>query len=84
MNMPSPPLADCAVLVVGGSSGIGRGVALASALWGARVAVVGRRRTETEATAAELGGHAVLADIRQPADCRRIAEEATAALGQID
>ena len=35
------PLADKTVLVVGGNAGIGRGVVIAAAEWGAEVAVVG-------------------------------------------
>ncbi|GAA4984124.1 SDR family oxidoreductase [Yinghuangia aomiensis] len=79
--MPKPDFADRRVLVVGGSSGVGRGIALAAAAQGARVAVVGRRAALLAEVAAETGGTAITADLAEPEDCARIADEAVAALG---
>lgn len=59
--VPPRALEDETVLVVGGSSGFGRQVALASARAGARVIVVGRDPAKSHATAQEasaLGPHA--------------------------
>ncbi|NUU23485.1 MAG: SDR family oxidoreductase [Streptomycetaceae bacterium] len=73
--------ADRRLLVVGGSSGIGRSIALSAAAQGARVAVVGRRAELLEEVAAKSGGVAVAADLADPGDCARIAEEAADGLG---
>ncbi len=73
------------VLVVGASAGIGRAVALRAARDGARIAVVARRTDALESlTKAARGGTIITADLSSPTDCARIAEEAGAALGQID
>jgi NAD(P)-dependent dehydrogenase (short-subunit alcohol dehydrogenase family) len=73
------------VLVVGASAGIGRAVALRAARDGARIAVVARRQDALESLTKEAGGGTIIAaDVSVPADCARIAEEAGAALGQID
>lgn len=73
------------VLVVGGSSGIGRSVALTTAAQGARVAVVGRRADLVREVAAKAGdGVAIVADIAVADDCARVAEEAAAGLDGID
>lgn len=72
-------------LVVGASSGIGRGVAARLADLGMRVAIVGRRAALLAETAEAMrAACAIVADVREPADCDRIADEAAAALGPID
>ncbi len=62
---------DHVVLITGGGSGIGAGIAKAFAAHGARVAVMGRRVEPLEAMVAALGGQqralAVPADVRDPA-----------------
>jgi NAD(P)-dependent dehydrogenase (short-subunit alcohol dehydrogenase family) len=73
------------VLVVGASAGIGRAVALRAARDGARIAVVARRQDALESLTREAGGGTIItADLSLSADCDRIADEAGAALGQID
>jgi len=77
--------ADRRLLVVGGSSGIGRSIALAAAAQGARIAVVGRRTELLDEVVAKAGGGvAISADLADADDCARIAEEAVAELGGID
>ena len=68
-------------LVTGASRGIGRAIALELARAGARV-VIGYRSgaDEAAAVAAETGGRAVQADVADPADARRLVEEA----GEVD
>jgi NAD(P)-dependent dehydrogenase (short-subunit alcohol dehydrogenase family) len=78
-----------AVLVTGGSSGIGRACALALAAEGATVALAGRRRARLEETAANVrkaGGQPLVleGDVRDEATCARWAEACTQDLGGLD
>ena len=84
--MVSPPnLADQRLLVVGASTGIGRGFALAASALGAKVACAARTVSAVESTAAEAGAAcAIVGDVSVPADCDRIADEAAQALGGLD
>ncbi|WP_261567315.1 SDR family oxidoreductase [Frankia gtarii] len=77
-------LAGKRVLVVGGSSGLGRSVALTAAGMGAKVAVVGRRKTLIDEVAAEAGGVGIVADVCDESAARRAVDEAVAGLGGID
>ncbi|GIH62745.1 MULTISPECIES: SDR family NAD(P)-dependent oxidoreductase [Microbispora] len=81
-------MSERAVLVTGASRGIGRAIATAFAAAGDRVAIHHRGSPElAERVRAELpgAGHAVVqADVADPADARRMVEEAAAALGGID
>lgn len=74
------------VLIVGGSSGIGRAVGLHAAKHGAKVAFSARRadRLGDAVDAAGAGCVAIEADVRNPADCERLVSEAVAALGGLD
>ncbi|MDZ7708565.1 MAG: SDR family oxidoreductase [Trueperaceae bacterium] len=79
---------DRAVLVTGGSRGIGRAVAHAFARRGARVAI-GYRSDEAaaQATLAELPGGphaAVQADVADPLQAERLVTDAVAALNGLD
>jgi 3-oxoacyl-[acyl-carrier protein] reductase len=68
-------------LVTGASRGIGRAIAAELAAAGASV-VLGYHSgaEEAEAVAAEIGGRAVQADVSDPADAKRLVEEA----GELD
>ncbi len=54
-------------LVTGGSSGLGKAIATAFALAGAKVVVTGRRAQEIAAAAEEIGAVGVVGDARDPA-----------------
>lgn len=73
------------ILVVGGSAGIGRGVALAAGNAGARVAVVGRRQERLDDVVDTIGsGVAIAGDVSDAAECERVVREAVDALGGLD
>ncbi|MBA2528578.1 MAG: SDR family oxidoreductase [Euzebyales bacterium] len=73
------------VLVTGASGGIGSVTARAFAAEGARVAVHCNRNLEAaEALAAEIGGVALQADLREESDADRLVPAAFAALGRLD
>jgi 3-oxoacyl-[acyl-carrier protein] reductase len=74
------------VVVMGGSRGIGRSIALGFAQAGARVAICARGLPALEATRAELGEGAFAApcDLADAADIARFIPQAAAALGGID
>ena len=76
-------------LVTGASSGLGRDFASTLARAGARVAIHGRdpaRLRETRERIEAEGGRCVelTADLREPDACRRLVDEAHAALGRLD
>jgi NAD(P)-dependent dehydrogenase (short-subunit alcohol dehydrogenase family) len=79
-------LSDQRVLVVGGSSGVGREVGLAASRAGACVAFAARRRERLESAVAETGGkaHAISCDVTDDADCARAVADAVSALGGLD
>ena len=77
-------LAGKVALVTGGGRGIGRGIALELAGAGARVAVSARTREQVEATAAEVGGIAIEADVSERADVERMVATAEEELGPLD
>jgi 3-oxoacyl-[acyl-carrier protein] reductase len=73
------------VLVTGGSGGIGAATARALAAEGVRVAVhFHRNRDAAEDVAAEVGGVALGADLREEAQADALVPAALAALGRLD
>ena len=74
------------ILVIGGSSGVGREVGLAASRAGARVAFAARRRDRLDAAVAEAGdaAHAVRCDVAVAGECERVVAETASALGGID
>jgi len=85
-----PPFADCVVVVTGGSTGLGRAIAVGAADQGARVVVISYRSNaaEAEETASRvraLGAQAlcVQGDVGCEDDCRALAA-AAAPHGRID
>jgi NAD(P)-dependent dehydrogenase (short-subunit alcohol dehydrogenase family) len=74
------------MLVVGGSSGVGRAIGLAAADAGARVAFAGRRTELVEQAAAEGGAGAVAlhCDVREPDQCERVVTDTLARFGGLD
>lgn len=83
-----PELAGKAVIVTGGSRGLGRGIARALSDSGVRLALAGRDLAAAEAAAEEARGRgveamAIGADVALPEDCRRIVAEAEARLGPL-
>src|SRR5690242_16042610 len=84
-------IAGRAVVVTGGSRGIGKGIASVFARNGARVLITGRDFEAARAAADELGAQSpsgdvsyVLADVASREDCRRMAAVAQERLGGID
>lgn len=82
-------LKDKVALITGGSSGIGRAVALAWAREGARVVVSDTNRDGGEQTVAQvrgLGGEAlfVAADVSRPQDCEALVQRAVEKFGRLD
>jgi len=83
--MTDTPLSGRRVLVVGASSGIGAALAKAVVSAGGDVAVSARRSDRLDALVVEMGrGHAVPGDTTIPAEARRVANEAVAAMGGLD
>jgi NAD(P)-dependent dehydrogenase (short-subunit alcohol dehydrogenase family) len=85
----SGKLEDKGVVVTGGTSGIGRGIAQACAAEGARVVLAGRNQERGDEVKAEIeadGGecHFVATDITRVEDCRSLIAEAVGALGRVD
>lgn len=65
-------LAGKRVVVTGGGSGYGKGIAVVLVRAGAEVWITGRSREKLESTANETGAHPVVADVRSGADWDRL------------
>jgi NAD(P)-dependent dehydrogenase (short-subunit alcohol dehydrogenase family) len=73
------------ILVIGGSSGVGREVGLLASRAGARVAFAARRRELLDTAVAQAGNGAIAVRCDVTAsDCAKVVDEAAAALGGID
>ncbi|MEV7795261.1 SDR family NAD(P)-dependent oxidoreductase [Streptomyces sp. NPDC087512] len=88
--MTSVQLTDRNVLVTGGTRGIGRAIALTLARAGANVLTCHRQENEAASSLArelkEIPGehHVIRADVGDPAQVRRLLEEARARYGSLD
>lgn len=73
-------------VVTGGSSGIGLAIAKRFVEEGAHVFITGRRQTELEKAAGEIGKNvtAIQSDVSKPADLDRLYKEIAAKKGKID
>lgn len=71
-------------LVTGGGRGIGRGIAIELADAGMRIAVTARTRDEVEATAAEVDGLALTADVSDRVSVEKMVGDTERELGPID
>ncbi len=87
----APSMTGKAVLITGGTGGIGRAAAIALATMGARVGITGRDRSRAEAAAAviadESGNRAVdvfVADLSSTAEVRRLADEVLTTYPRLD
>lgn len=83
--MSTTSLARRSIVVVGASSGIGRGVAERGIRAGARVVAAARRAAALSDLVAEAGGgHVVPTDLRDDDSCRRLADEVAAVAAPVD
>ena len=71
-------------LVTGGSSGIGLAIARMLRDEGFSLTLASRTAEKVEAAAAELGAHAVAADVSKAEDCTRVVEEHVDREGGLD
>jgi len=76
-------------LVTGGSSGLGREIAITLARAGARVTIIGRDESKLNAVVAEIKAlgnvaHSLSADISKSAECEGVAKEALQKFGSFD
>jgi NAD(P)-dependent dehydrogenase (short-subunit alcohol dehydrogenase family) len=73
-----------AALITGGSSGIGLAIARMLKEDGFELTLAARTREKVEAAAADLGAHAVTANVADAADCARLVDEHRSRYGRLD
>ena len=71
-------------LITGGSSGIGLAIAKMLREEEFSLTLASRTPEKVEAAAAELGAHAIAADVSKPEDCARVVEEHVSREGGLD
>ena len=71
-------------LVTGGSSGIGLAIARMLREEGFELTLASRTKEKIEAAAAELGAHAIAADVGREEDCTRVVAEHKECFGGLD
>jgi NAD(P)-dependent dehydrogenase (short-subunit alcohol dehydrogenase family) len=84
MAMNPEQLSSTRVLVTGGTSGLGRSMAVALAESGAHVALTSRDQARAEATAAQIGAIGIALDVRDDASVQAGVEAAYEQLGGLD
>lgn len=77
-------LADAVALVTGASSGIGAATAAALAAAGVRLILTGRDPARLRAVAERTGAAAIPADLSDPGEAARLADEAVGRAGRVD
>ena len=84
--MSEKSLKDKIALITGGGRGIGRAIALAFALEGARIAVAARTAEQVEQVAAEIGNGAiaVVCDVSDPESVAQMFAQTRERLGDVD
>jgi NAD(P)-dependent dehydrogenase (short-subunit alcohol dehydrogenase family) len=75
---------DKAALVTGGSSGIGFAIASMLRENGFALTLAARTSSKVDAAAETLGAHAVVADVANEEDCRRLVDEHRERHGRLD
>lgn len=87
--IPNFDLTGKVAVITGGTKGLGYGMALTLAHYGADVVVNSRHEEDCQRVAKEiqsLGRRSagIVADVRRPAECEHLIEEAVKAMGKID
>ncbi len=75
---------DRTVLITGASSGVGAAAARRFAALGAHVVLAARGAEALQKMADEVGGTAIVADVSQPEECRRLIETCIETRGGLD
>jgi NAD(P)-dependent dehydrogenase (short-subunit alcohol dehydrogenase family) len=84
MSTSTPDLHSARILVTGGTSGLGRAMAIALIAAGAKVVVTGRARSRTQQAAAEIGATGIVMDVRDADAVQRGVDDTYEALGGLD